>query len=578
VGRAPLTGSPAAEAPPAESPAPGWQDAVPLLGALRGYQGPWLRRDLLAALTVWALLIPQGLAYSQLAGLDPVYGLYASIGALLGYAPMGRVRELSAGPEATVALLSAGTVAALAGSDPARYIALAGGLALVVGIMLALAGLAGLGFVTRYLSRPLLLGYVTGSAVVMIVSQLDSLLGIKLVAQDDTMAELVETVRRLPETDPTTLAVGLLVIAVILVVRRVNRRLPAYLLAVLAAIAVSAVLDLAGRGVNVVGEIPAGLPPLGLPALQAGDLSNLALPAVAIAFLVFADSGVTGQVLMRRGGYRVDANREFFGLAAANAGAALTGGFPVNGSQSRSFTAADTGVRSQVASLVVAALVVVTLLFLTPLFAPLPKAALAGVIIVVAAGLIEPAAYRQLARVDRTEAGLALTAALIVVMVGMLAGVIVVIVLSLLLVAQRAAVPRTAVLVQGPAGRFRRAGGGSPREAAEGLVIYRFDAPLFFANATQFADEIRDLAANGDPPVRRIIVSAEAVTDMDSTAAEVLHELLGELRAAGVELVVARAKAPLRAALERAGLLAEIGADHLYPTVRDAVNAYAGGR
>jgi SulP family sulfate permease len=527
-----------------------------------------------AALTVWALLIPQGLAYAQLGGLDPVYGLYAAIGALVGYALLGRVRELNAGPEATVALLSATVVAAIAGSDPARYVALMGGLALMVGVMLALAGLAGLGFITRYLSRPLLLGYVSGSAVVMIVSQLDSLIGIKLVAQDDTMAELVETVRRLPETDPTTLAVGLLVIAVVLVVRRVDRRLPAYLLAVLVAIGVSAALDLAGRGVNVVGSIPAGLPPLGLPDLRAGDLANLALPAVAIAFLVFADSGVTGQVLMRRGGYREDANREFFGLAAANAGAALTGGFPVNGSQSRSFTAADVGVKSQVASLMVAGLVVVTLLFLTPLFAPLPKAALAGVIIVVAAGLFDPAAFRRLATLDRAEAGLAVAAATIVVVVGMLAGVIVVIVLSLLLVAQRAAAPRTTVLAEGPAGRFRTSRDRGTSLA--GTVVYRFDAPLFFANAQQFADEILALTEGREPPVRRVIVSAEAITGLDSTAEETLRDLLVQLDARGVLLVFARTKAPLRDALDRSGLLDIIGADHLYPTVRAAVDASIG--
>jgi sulfate permease, SulP family len=546
-------------------------NAIPLLGVLGSYQRPWLRRDLLAALTVWALLVPQGLAYAQLAGLDPVFGLYAGIGALVGYALLGRVRELSAGPEATVALLSASTLGLLAGSDPARYIALAGGLALMVGVMLFLAGLAGLGFVTRYLSRPLLLGYVTGSAVVMIVSQLDSLIGIQLVAEDDTMAELIETVRRLSETDAITLAIGLLVIAVVVVVRRINRRIPAYLVAVLVAIAISAVLDLAGRGVNVVGSIPAGLPPFGVPDLQAGDLANLALPAVAIAFLVFADSGVTGQVLTRRAGYRVDANGEFFALAASNAGAALTGGFPVNGSQSRSFTAADVGVRSQVASLLVAGLVIVTLLLLTPLFAPLPKAALAGVIIVVAAGLFDPAAFRRLARLDRSEAGLAVTAAVIVVVIGMLAGVIVVIVLSLLLVAQRASVPRTAILAEGSGGRFRTV--KELDTASRGFVVYRFDAPLFFANAQQFADEILALTEDREPPVRWIIVSGEAITGLDSTAEEMLRDLLAQLETRGVALVFARTRAPFRHALERSGLTDILGAEHLYPTVRAAVDA-----
>ena len=242
-------------------------------------------------------------------------------------------------------------MAPLAAGDPARYLALTGGLALMTGAWMLLAGVIGLGFVTRFLSRPLLLGYVAGSAIVMIVSQLDSLIGIKLEAQDDTIAELTETISRLGETDLTTLLVGLGVIGVVLLVRRIDRRLPAYLVAVLAAIAVSAIADLAAKGVAVVGTIQPGLPAVGLPAVSLADLASLAGPAIGIALLVYADSGVTGQVLGRRGGYAVDGNQEFLGLGAANIGSALTGGFPVNGSQSRSFTAADVGAKSQAMNL-----------------------------------------------------------------------------------------------------------------------------------------------------------------------------------------------------------------------------------
>ncbi len=278
-------------------------DAIPLAAQLRAYERPWLRADVLAALTVWALLVPQALAYGQLAGMDPVVGLYAALGAIVGYALIGGVREMSVGPEATIALLTVSVVAPLAGGDPARYAALAAGLALVTGIVLILGGLARLGFISRYLSRPLLTGYVAGSAIVMIVSQLDSLLGISLEAQDDTLAELTETIQRLPETDTTTLIVGLATMAVVLIVRRIDRRLPAYLFAVLAAIAASAALGLADQGVAVVGEIPAGLPPIGLPALGTGDISMLVGGGIAVAVLVYADSGVTGQVLARRGHY-----------------------------------------------------------------------------------------------------------------------------------------------------------------------------------------------------------------------------------------------------------------------------------
>ena len=474
--------------------------------------------------------MPQALAYAQLGGFDPVVGLYASIGALLGYALMGGVREMSVGPEATIALLTASIIAPLAEGDPSRYLALGAGVALMAGILLVLAGIARLGFVTRYLSRPLLVGYVAGSAIVMIVSQLDSLIGITLEAQDDTLAELAETIRRLGETDPLTLAVGLGVIAIVLVVKRIDRRLPAYLVGVLAAIVVSVALGLEAQGVKVVGDIPPGLPPLGLPDIGLADLQLLLVPAAAIGLLIYADSGVTGQVLGRRGGYRVDGDGEFLGLGAANIGASLTGGFPVNGSQSRSFTAADMGARSQLTGLVAAALVVVTLLFLTGLFEPLPKAALAGVIIVVAAGLLDPGEFRRLAVVARSEAALALLATVIVVAVGMLAGVLVIALLSLLLVAQRAARPRRAFLVRVPGTDSYRAADSTPEGRPEpGMVLYRFDGPLFFANADVFRDDVTEAVAVADPPARWVVLDMEAVADTDSTATQMLVELLGDL-------------------------------------------------
>jgi SulP family sulfate permease len=549
--------------------------AIPGLRALRTYQRSWLPVDALAGLTVWALLVPQALAYAQLGGFDPVVGLYASIGALLGYALMGGVREMSVGPEATIALLTASIIAPLAEGDPSRYLALGAGVALVAGILLVLAGIARLGFVTQYLSRPLLVGYVAGSAIVMIVSQLDSLIGITLVAQDDTLAELTETIRRLGETDPLTLAVGLGVIAVVLVVKRIDGRLPAYLVGVLAAIVASVALGLQEQGVKVVGDIPPGLPSLGLPAIGLADLQLLLVPAAAIGLLIYADSGVTGQVLGRRGGYRVDGDGEFLGLGAANIGASLTGGFPVNGSQSRSFTAADMGARSQLASIVAMALVVVTLLFLTGLFEPLPKAALAGVIIVVAAGLLDPAEFRRLAAIARSEAVLALLATVIVVAVGMLAGVLVIALLSLLLVAQRAARPRRTFLVRVPGTDSYRAADSTPDGRPEpGMVLYRFDSPLFFANSEVFRDDVTQAVGVADPPARWVVLDMEAVADTDSTATQMLVELLGDLGDRHVTVVFARLKAPVAAYLERAGISVPGGSGRVFLEVDDAVAAF----
>jgi SulP family sulfate permease len=499
------------------------------------------------------------------------------MGAAVGYVLLGGVRSMNVGPEATVALLTASVVAPLAAGDPVRYLALAGALALVAGGWLILAGIIGLGFVTRFLSRPLLLGYVAGSAIVMIVSQLDSLIGVKLEAQDDTLAELTETIRRLGETDLTTLLVGLGVIAVTLLVRRIDRRLPAYLVAVLAAIALSVVADLAGKGVAVVGTIEPGLPALGLPAVGLADLASLVGPALAMALLIYADSGVTGQVLGRRGGYAVDGNQEFVGLGAANIGAALTGGFPVNGSQSRSFTAADVGARSQAMNVGVLGLVILTLLFLTPLFAPLPKSALAGVIIVVAVGLLEPAAFRELARVDRREVALALLTAAIVVAVGMVAGVLVTVVLSLFLVAIRASQPRRTFLVRVPGtDSFRSVESVAEGSTEPGLVIYRFDAPLFFANAQLLSDDLAAAIAEGvaSHPLRWVVIDAESISDVDSTGAAVLADLADDLHGRGITLALARLKAPAAAYLARAGLMEKLGAGRVYLEVDDAVAAF----
>ena len=553
---------------------------IPGIQLARTYQRSWLRPDALAAVTVWALLVPQALAYAQLAKVDPVVGLYAAIGAAVGYVLLGGVRSMTVGPEGTIALLTATIVAPMAAGDPTRYLALAGGLALVASGWLILSGLIGLGFVTRFLSRPLLMGYVAGSAIVMLVSQLDSLIGIKLEAQDDTIAELAETIRRLSETDVTTLLVGLGVIGVTLLVRRIDRRLPAYLVAVLAAIAVSVAADLEGRGVAVVGAIQPGLPPIGLPAVGLADLAALAGPALAMALLIYADSGVTGQVLGRRGGYAVDGNQEFMGLGAANIGAALTGGFPVNGSQSRSFTAADVGARSQAMNVGVLLLVIVTLLVLTPLFAPLPKAALAGVIIVVAAGLLDPAGFRALARIDRRELALALLTAAIVVVVGMLAGVLLTVVLSLFLVALRAAQPRRTLLARVPGtDSFRSVDSVAEGTAEPGLVVYRFDAPLFFANAQLLADDVLAAVAEGvaSVPVRWVVIDAESIGEVDSTGAAMLSDLVDDLRTRGVVLSLARVKLPVAEYLSRAGVMAKLGTERVYLEVDDAVAAFHAG-
>ena len=316
---------------------------------LTGYQRSSLSKDAVAGITVWALLVPQALAYSQLAGLPPVHGLYAALGALALYGVFGTSRHLNVGPEATIATLVATTVTPLAVGDPELYLTLTAVLALLTGAVLAVGGLLRLGSVVRLLSVPVLIGYITGSALVIIGGQLDDLLGIE-VTTSDYHTKVGAVIRNLDKVNGWDAAVGGATIAVLLLFRWLVPKVPAYLVAVVLAILATAVFDLDGRGVSVVGDIEGGLPTPSFGGLQVGDLVTLLLPAVAIGLLAYVDSIATVKAVAQREGYEIDPDAEFFGLAAANVGAGLLQGFSVNGSQSRSFTAADSGARSQMSN------------------------------------------------------------------------------------------------------------------------------------------------------------------------------------------------------------------------------------
>ena len=548
-----------------------------VLPTLRGYEAGWLRADLGASLILWTLLVPQGLAYAQAAGLPPQYGLYAALGSMVGYALVGVSRQVNVGPEATVALLSATAVAPLAAGDAAAFAALSAALGILVGLVCAGIGLLRLGFLARLLSRPVLAGYLVGTGITMIVSQVDKLLGVD-VSSYDAMRMVGQMWQALGDANMVSLAIGLLVIVGILVLRRVAPSVPAYLVAVVAATAVSSALDLAAReGVAVVGNIPAGLPDVALPRVGLEQLGSLLLPAVGIAFLVFADSGITARALGRRTGDAVDQDRHMLGMGAANVAAGLVSGFTVNASTSRSFAIADAGGRSQVVGLAATVLVAITLLFLAPLFAQMPMAALGGITVVVALGLIDVAELRRIGRYDRTDLALALVTTAGVIWIGMLAGILVVVLLSLLDVARRSAAPNRGLLVRVPGtDTYRRVETVGAAAADAGLAIYRFDAPLFFANVEVFVDDVLGLA-RGDGVTRRpVLVDAEAITALDSTAAQALGEMLDELEGMAVPFGMARVKAPLRERLAAAGLLERIGEDHIYLEVDDGVTGMGG--
>ncbi|MDQ3778792.1 MAG: SulP family inorganic anion transporter, partial [Actinomycetota bacterium] len=467
-----------------------------------------------------------------------------------------------------VAIVAGTSVASLAGDDSGRYLSLLAALAVATGIVSFLCGFLRLGWITVFLSRPILLGYIVGSGLIIAKSQATDLLGV----DDISLGSLLDD---LASAKMWTLAVGTATIVVVVALRRIGPRIPSYLIAMAVATSMVVLLGLRSEGVAVVGAIESGLPPIGLPHIVIGDIPSLIGPAAAIALLMYADSMLTEQSLAKDNGYDVDANQEFFALGAANVGSGLLGGFPANGSQSRSVVNAGAGARTQLSNAFAAVLLVATLLFLTPLFDELPRAALAGVVLVAAVGLIDVRALRRIWKLDRSDFALAVTTAALVVWVDVLAGILVAILLSLLDAAIKPYRARTRVLEQVPGtNRYRDADAVIGTHTVPGLLVVRLDGPIYFANAKLFADRVRELIAGTDPPPEEVLMNVESWVDIDSSAHEVLHELVDDLHARGIRLTIARARRGLQEALERSGLASEI--DAFYLEVDSGVSAFLG--
>jgi SulP family sulfate permease len=520
---------------------------------------------------LWALLIPQGLAYAQLAGMPPVTGLYTGVVAALAYGLFGTSRYLNMGPESATAILVAGSIVPLARGDPGRAVALAGMLALLTGAVL-LAGFAlRLGVITRLLSSPILIGFLAGSAIVMAVTQLPKVFGFPV---DPEQYPLIVggIVVGIANTNAWALGIAVGTIVVVVLLQRFVPRLPAGFIALGLATAVVAVGGLADR-VSVIGDIPRGLPHPSFPGVPLRDVVSLLVPAASVALLVFSGSVLTAQALAARDGEDVDANREFVGLAIGNVAAGFFGGFPAAGSESRSFTVATGGGKSQVAGLVAAALVLLTLLVLTPLFRDVPNAALGAVVLVTASKLFDRNAMRTLWRVRRADFLLMAITFVGVLATGVLGGILIGVVASLAEMVRRTIQPRTAVLglVDGSA-TWRSVREHEAAETIPGLIVYRFDAPLFFGNADVLRNEVRKLVRTAPDPVRAVIVNMEAVTDLDTTGAAVLARLVEDLQASNVRLSLARVRTRVQEMMRRTGLEERIDAANIHPTVQGAVD------
>ncbi len=540
---------------------------------LKGYQRSWLRGDLIGGLTVAAYLVPQVMAYASVAGLQPVAGLWAALPALVVYALLGSSRLLSMGPEATTALMTAIAIGSLAGGNPAKYAELAATLALLVGLMGVAACLLRLGLVAELLSRPVLVGYMAGVALIMMAGQLSRVTGVP-VSGHAFFEQLASFGHGIGSAEPANLAVGASVLAFLGLVWWRRPHAPGPLLAVLLATAAVVVFSLDKHGVAVVGPIPAAFPSPHLPAVHPHVLKALLLPAFTVLIVAFSDDVLTARSFARRGETIVP-NRELLALGTANVGSALLGGFPVSSSATRTTIAVASGSRSKVYSLATAATVVLVLGVAGPVLSRFPTAALGAIVIYAALQLIDVTAFRRLFRFRRAELLIAISACVGVLAFNILYGVLVAIGLSVVDLLVRVARPHDAVqgLVPGLAG-MHDVDDYPDARTVPGLAVYRYDAPLCFANADDFRKRALAAADLQPEPLRWFVLNVEANVEVDFTALESMDSLRSELSDRGVVFALARVKQDLLARLEAFGLVEAIGTDRLFPTLPTAVGAY----
>ena len=549
---------------------------LPGLVMLRQYQADWLPKDIVAGLVLVTMLVPVGIAYAVASGVPGIYGLYATIVPLLAYALFGPSRILVLGPDSSLAAVIFGVVLPLSGGDPQRAIALAGTMAIVSGVVCILAGVARLGFVTELLSKPIRYGYMNGIALTVLISQLPKLFGFSI-ESDGPLRNIWAIADAIlnGKTNWTAFAIGLGTLAVILLLKK-SKRIPGILIAVVGATIIVGVLDLATRaGVSVLGQLPQGLPAFAFPWITQADIIPVLIGGCAVALVSFADTSVLSRAYAARTGTRVDPNQEMVGLGAANLAAGFFQGFPVSSSSSRTPVAEAAGARTQLTG-IVGALTIALLLVVAPnLLEHLPSAALAAVVIASAIGLIEVNDLVRIYRIQRWEFWLSIVCLVGVAVLGAIPGIGLAIVIAVIEFLWDGWRPHSAVLgrAEGIKGYHDITRYPDARRIP-GLVLFRWDAPLFFANAELFKDRVLDAAANSPTPVRWLVVAAEPVTSVDVTAADVLAELDRTLNEAGIELCFAELKDPVKDKLKRFGIFAQFGEDYFFPTVGAAVRSY----
>lgn len=548
---------------------------MPGLGTLATYKASFLPHDLAAGLTLGAVMVPVGLAYGELAGL-PLAGLYGSMLPLLAYALFGSSRQLIVGPDTAMAALVAVVVVPLAPGDPGRLALLAAGLGVMVGMLCLLGGVLRLGFVANFLSKPVIVGFMHGLALVIVVAQLPKVLGLKSDGET-TLEQAVSLLHRLGDTNFISLGIGIGTFAAILLCRRFAPRVPGAVLALAVSGLAVVLLGLDKQGVAVVGRIPTGLPGLSLPAVTLADFEALLPVALVAALLSFSDTVVTARAFAARNRYRIDANQELLAIGAANLVSGLSQGLPISASDSRTAVAEAAGGRTQVTSAIAAVVVAGVMLWLAEFLYYLPSAALGGLLVASAWGLCDTAEFRRLWRFRGISLAGALVTMLGVVALGVMEGILIGVVFSLVLLLRALAFPPDAVLGRTPGGSWHDTAHRPDAVPVRGLLVYRFSAPLFFANCTLFRDRIVAQVDAASPPVSGVVIDGGAIHDVDLMGCETLAELEEELRERGIRLAFGNLRDRVKKDILRGLDLTTADDDLTFPSVAEAAQAVRPG-
>jgi len=548
---------------------------APITVWLPSYARDLLRSDIISGVTVWGVMVPVAMAYAQMAGVPPQAGLYAAFAALLAYAVFGTSRHLKVTASSTMAVMSAAVIGSIAGGDIDRYLALTAALALTVGVLLLLAGIARLGFISDFLSKSVVTGFVFGLAITIAIGQLPKLFGVPA-ASGTSFQQVVGLIAALDQTNPWTLVIGAGALALILLIKRRYPRIPAGLVVLVLGILAVAIFDLDQRGVSIVGAIPTGLPAPGLPHISLTDLPYLITGAVGIVFLAVGESLGSARAFAARYRYEIDPDQELIALGVANLNAGLFQGFTVDASLSSTATADEAGARTQLSSIVTAALVIVTVIVLAPLFYNLPNAVLAAIVITSVIGLMDVAELRRYYTSNRVDFVLAMVALLGVVSTDVLTGLIIAVFLSLVIILYRASRPHVAVLGKAPGqvAVFGDIARHPENLAVPDLLIVRLDSPLYFLNANVARGQVFDLISSTQPAPKAVLFDLGASADLDIASLDMLGTLVVELDEIGVDVLLAQVRGSVRDRLRQASLMAEIGEDRIYLSVAAAVHDF----